>query len=210
MNGEEMDVREDQATSSWMVRVTDLKQYVYCPRVLFYMYCLSGLRPITYKMTAGIAAQEQVTRLEMRRTLRAYGIAEGVRHFYVPVESRRLGCVGQIDLVIEHQEGAERRLTPVDFKLSRREPGEHFKLQLACYGMMLEESWRAPAPDGMIYLIPRKQVIPVALTARLRTKAAQVMATIRELLEQQRMPPATPHRGRCVHCEYRRFCNDVI
>ena len=46
--------------------VTDLKQYFYCPRVVYYTYCLPLLRPTTYKMEAGAVAHEEVGDLERR------------------------------------------------------------------------------------------------------------------------------------------------
>jgi CRISPR-associated exonuclease Cas4 len=198
------------AQEKWLLRVIDIKQYAYCPRVLFYMLCLPGVRPTTYKMEAGIAAQAIVSKLETRRSLRAYGVAEGVRHFHVPLRSARLNCVGEVDLVIECQAGPTTRLVPVDFKLSRQRPGEHFRLQLACYGMMLEEQWGHPAPEGILYLIPTKEIISVVLTSRLRARAIRLLEEMRACIDQQRMPPATPYRRRCVGCEFRRFCNDVL
>lgn len=84
-------------TEQWLLRVTDLKQYDYCPRVVYYEHCLPKLRPVTYKMTAGIAAQERVTALEERRSLRTYGLTSGERHFNVAVSSAQLGFTGQID-----------------------------------------------------------------------------------------------------------------
>ncbi len=36
-----------------ILTVTDLKQYCYCPRILFYMRCLPGVRPLTVKMEEG-------------------------------------------------------------------------------------------------------------------------------------------------------------
>src|SRR5690349_14295777 len=126
----------EQEEGAWWVRVTDLKQYIYCPRVTYYMYCLPHLRPTTYKMQAGIEAQARVTDLEERRSLQAYGLSSGKRHFHLPVRSTVLGCVGQVDMVIETQEGGVPRLIPVDYKLSRRTPGRHFQLQVACYAMM--------------------------------------------------------------------------
>src|SRR5688572_5334969 len=135
---------------AWWVRVTDLKQYAYCPRITYYMYCLPHLRPTTYKMQAGIESQERVTSLEERRSLQAYGLTDGERHFHVPVRSTALGCVGQIDMVIETKEGGQHRLIPVDYKLSRRTPDRHFHLQVACYGMMLEEMYGLPVLEGFL------------------------------------------------------------
>ena len=56
--------------TAWSLRVIDLKQYEYCPRIVYYEYCLPGVRPTTYKMAAGIAAQDRVNTLEERRGLR--------------------------------------------------------------------------------------------------------------------------------------------
>lgn len=199
---------EMQAT--WYLRVIDLKQYEYCPRVVYYDYCLGGLRPTTYKMAAGIAAQERVNGLEERRSLRAYGVQTGERHYHVPVVSEKLGCSGQVDMVIETADDQRPRLIPVDFKLSRRDPGRHFKLQLACYAMMLEDDWGKAVEAGAIYLIPTKQVIQVPITTRLRQEAIRQLLAIRQMVTAQQVPPPTAQRSRCVNCEFRRFCNDVV
>ncbi|HHY56495.1 MAG TPA: CRISPR-associated protein Cas4 [Chloroflexi bacterium] len=194
----------------WLVRVTDLKQYAYCPRVVYYQYCLPGVHPITFKMQSGIEAQDRVEELEKRRSLREYGLEEGERHFNIALTSRRLGCTAQVDLVVAYGAGAERTLLPVDFKMSRHEPGRHFMLQLACYGIMLEEAWQAPAPEGVIYLIPVKRAVRVKLDKRLRRDAERIVAAIRAMVATEQMPPPTPQRSRCVDCEFRRFCNDTI
>lgn len=194
----------------WLVRVTDLKQYAYCPRVVYYQYCLPGVRPITFKMEHGIEAQDRVEELEKRRSLREYGLEEGERHFNIALTSQRLGCTAQIDLVVTYGVGPSRTLLPVDFKMSRQEPGRHFMLQLACYGIMLEEAWKVPAPEGVIYLIPVKRAIRVKLDKRLRRDAERIVEAIRTLVATEQMPPPTPQRSRCVDCEFRRFCNDTI
>ena len=161
-------------------------------------------------MAAGIAEQERVAGLEERRSLRAYGIQVGERHFNVNLTSTHLLLTGQVDLVIDYVDNGQRRLLPVDFKLSRREPGRHFKLQLACYALLLEEQWGVPATEGAIYLIPLKKVIKISRTQRLRNDAVCHLLEIRALIAAQRVPPPTSQRARCVNCEFRRFCNDVL
>jgi CRISPR-associated exonuclease Cas4 len=191
------------------LQVTDLKQYVYCPRVVFYRYCLPDIRPVTFKMQAGIAAQERVNDLEKRRSLRAYDVVAGTRHFHVSVVSERLKLTGQIDLVVAHGEGDEERLIPVDFKLSRRKPGPHFKLQLGAYGVMLAEAWNGVVDVGYLYQIPTKTSVQVPITSRLRKQVESTGAEIHRMIDEERMPGATSQPGKCVNCEFRRFCNDV-
>ena len=195
---------------AWLLKVTDLKQYAYCRRIPYYDYCLAGVRPTTYKMEAGIRAQEGAEGRERRRSLRTYGLTEGKRHFNVSVASQRLGVSGQVDLVIEHTVNGTSRLIPVDYKLSRRAPGRHFKLQLACYALLLEEVWQLPVEDGYLYLIPARRAVRVPIVTRLRNDVRRQLVEIRALIQAERMPPAPKQRGQCVDCEFRRFCNDVL
>jgi len=197
--------------AEWLLKVTDLKQFAYCPRIPYYHYCLPEVRPTTYKMDAGIRAQDRAEELERRRSLRAYGLTEGERYFNVSIASGQLGVSGQIDLVIRHTVNGEERLTPVDYKLSRREPGRHFKLQLACYALLLEEAWQLPVEDGFLYLIPARRAVRVPVTTRLRNDVRRQLAEIRELVLAERMPTVSARqRSRCVDCEFRRFCNDML
>lgn len=193
--------------SRWYLQVTDLKQYAYCPRVVYYRYCLPLLRPVTYKMEAGVEAHDKATEDEQRRSLRAYGLAEGERRFDVWLLSERLGLSGRIDLVILTGDGCA---MPVDYKLSQHDASPHFHLQLAAYAELLEENWPVTAKNGFIYLLPLRRAEAVPLTARLRSQVRRQVAEMRTMIERQRTPEATSQRSHCVNCEFRRFCNDVF
>jgi CRISPR-associated exonuclease Cas4 len=186
-------------------RVTDLKQYVYCSRILFYHACLPKVRPTTYKMQASIEAHATEQDREQRRTLRAYGLEQGERHFDVRLISERLGMRGEVDLVIE----TETELIPVDYKLSTK-MGEHFRLQLTAYAVMLEDAWGAPVKRGFFYLMPLRRAEEMRITAQQRAKLDEALAVMNAALLREQMPPPTRQRKKCVACEFRRFCNDVV
>ena len=78
------------------------------------------------------------------------------------------------------------------------------------YALLLEEQWGLPVETGAIYLIPLKKVVKVQMTQRLRNDALHHIVEIRTQIAAQRVPPPTHQRSRCVNCEFRRFCNDVI
>ena len=54
---------ESMETGTMTFTVTDLKQYEYCPRIVYYTYCLPLIRPTTFKMEAGVQAHETRARL---------------------------------------------------------------------------------------------------------------------------------------------------
>jgi CRISPR-associated exonuclease Cas4 len=188
-------------------RVTDLKQWVYCARILYYAVCLPDVRPVTYKMQAGVEAGRDEASREARRSLRAYGLEEGRREFNVPLTSDRLGLRGEVDMVIWLDEQGE--VIPVEYKLSEV-AGTHFKLQLAAYGLMLEESSGLAARRGFLYSIPRRKAEEVPLDRRMRDNLAVTLDAMHRMLRYEAMPEATAQRAKCLACEFRRFCNDVI
>lgn len=186
--------------------VTDIKQYAYCPRIVYYTYCLPLIRPTTGKMEEGRLAHEEMRERERRRTLAMYGLGEGSKHFDVPVASERLGLRGKIDLVIETAE----EWIPVDYKQTERRVGGHIRLQIAAYGIMLEETVGVPVRRGMVYSLLSRRVEEVSLTPRLRREVEERVAAMREMVERERMPEPPASLRACVDCEFRRFCNDVL
>ncbi|MCP4543509.1 MAG: CRISPR-associated protein Cas4 [Chloroflexi bacterium] len=203
-------MNETETGNDLIFTVTDLKQYTYCPRIVFYTYCLPLLRPTTYKMEAGITAHDRAEKREKRRTLSAYGLDKGQRHFDVWVTSQTLGLRGRIDMVIEVEDENGRELIPVDYKQTSRHPGSHFRHQLAAYGVMLEEAWQGTVQRGFIYSLVTKKAEKVALTKRLRGKVCEMAVAIRDMVKRETMPNPPKSRRPCVNCEFRRFCNDVV
>ncbi|NLF78622.1 MAG: CRISPR-associated protein Cas4 [Chloroflexi bacterium] len=184
--------------------ITDLKQYTYCPRIFYYHACLPDIRPTTYKMHAGIEAHQGEPKRAARRSLVSFGAVGGERIFDVSLISTQLSLTGQIDEVIE----TESELIPVDYKLARQ-VGEHFKVQLAAYALLLEENYNRPVRRGFLYLMPLRKAVEVSITASLRRKVHDQLHAMHTVAANEQMPPATAWQQRCADCEFRRFCNDV-
>lgn len=193
---------------AFLFRVTDLKQYVYCPRILYYHTILPQVRPTTFKMEAGIELHREEEAREQRRGLRSYGLAAGERYFNVALQSAALGLSGEIDLLIE----TETEYIPVDYKTAAR-VGEHYELQLMAYGRLVELAWPGatkPVRRGFLYLTGKRKAVEVKFSSRLRAQLEAAMAELYDIARGERMPGPTKQRRRCVDCEFRRFCNDVL
>ncbi|MEW6179860.1 MAG: CRISPR-associated protein Cas4 [Chloroflexota bacterium] len=188
--------------------VTDLKQWIYCRRILFYLTCLPDVRPTTYLMEVGSEQGKAEETRELRRALHRYGLENGRREFGVRLSSPRLGLRGVVDMVIWLDEQQPPQVLPVDFKLSHT-LGEHVKLQLTAYGMLLEEVTGRQSPRGFIYQIPLRKAVEVPFSAGLRRKFENELAEMLSVIRGEQMPPPAKKISQCVVCEFRRFCNDV-
>ncbi len=198
--------------SDLLFEVTDLKQWTYCPRVLYYRYCLPEIRPVTDLMAAGTRSHGDEAGREERRSLRTYGLTAGERAFDVGLRSAALGLRGRLDLAVAVPDRAapDAEAIVVEYKDSERPAGPHFKLQLAAYALLLEEAWGLPARRGYIYSIPLRQAEVVAIAPLLRQKVRQTVAAMQAMVRGEQMPEAPANRRPGVSCEFRRFCNDVV
>lgn len=188
------------------LRVSDLKQYIYCPRIVYYYYVLPIPRRITRKMEYGRLEHIEINQLEKRRRLKAYGLKEGSRKFQVFLESARLGLSGLLDMMVITTSG---EIFPVEFKHSVSKDGLHQKYQLAAYAMLLEEKYRKPVRYGFLYLIPKKSVIPVEITTSMRDHVQKVLSAIRNVITGERMPGYIRSYQRCTDCEFKNYCADL-
>jgi len=195
-----------------LFRVVDLKQYIYCPRLIYYLYCLPEIRPITYKMEAGLAAQDDEEIRAARRSLRAYGLARGNIETNIYLESAALGLKGVVDVVIttDDNPSQEPELIPVDYKLSSGQMGTHFKLQLLAYGLLLAENRKLPVKRGFLYAIPHRRATAVLFTTPLQERLKSALIEMQQIVQRENMPAACKQRNKCQVCEFRRFCNDVL
>ena len=194
----------DDGTEAWLFTVTDLKQYMYCPRVFYYQVCLPHIRPLTYKMEAGMEAHAEEPKRALRRSFTPYGAEEGRRYFDVVIQSATLALSGVIDEVVEVGE----EVIPIDYKLAKK-AGYHYKIQLTAYALLLEEERGAQVERGFLYLIPLRQAVEIPITTKLRRSVRRALREMKVIATTEHMPPATRWQQRCPDCEFRRFCNDV-
>lgn len=188
------------------LRVNDLKQFVYCPRIVFYQYVMPVEKKATFKMEAGQRAEAVIDRLEQRRSMRKYRLTEGTRRFHIWLRSQRLALSGKLDLLVESSAG----LFPIDFKNTVGRPQQNHLYQLCGYALLVEDAYQQPVTRGFIYLIPQGEVVTMVLTSEKKEETVRMLDAMREMIRRERMPEPTPVRQRCVECEYRNYCGDIF
>lgn len=185
--------------------VSDVRQHVYCPRIPFYRLGLRlPHRFVTGAMQEGILEHQRTEELEQRRSLRAYGLADGERHFDVQVRSERLALGGRMDLVICR----DREAIPVEFKNTRARLGLNHKYQLTAYALLAEEHFQKPVRRAFVYFIPLKRAQEVPITPATRAYTRRVLNEIRSAVARERLPEGTRALERCRVCEFLPYCND--
>lgn len=188
------------------LRVNDLKQFGYCPRIVFYNTVMPLERKVTFKMQRGAEAEFRLDALEKRRNLRRYKLGEGERRFHVWLHSERLGLSGKMDLLVVSQEG----YFPVDFKYTRGRPHRNHISQLAGYSVLVEDHFQTQVETAFIYLAPIGELVAIKMTAELKNEVTGRLAQIRSMIKEEMLPEPTAVRARCGECEFRNYCGDIF
>jgi len=188
-----------------LLAVTELRQWTYCPRVVYFHQMMAGAGVSTYKMGEGLRAQEMIESLEMRRTLREYGLEGAEREFGVWLKEEGLGLSGKLDLLLRGEGVA----AVVDFKLTSADVAENHRMQLAGYAVLVEEVLGLKVGVTFVFRIPDNRVFPVEVTEEMRERVRAIVGAVRLMKERQELPAATEVRARCVECEYANYCGDV-
>jgi CRISPR-associated exonuclease Cas4 len=188
------------------LRVSDLKQFSYCPRIVFYQHVMPVEKKTTFKMEEGKRAETVIDKLETRRSLRKYRLGEGSRQFHVWLRSERLGLSGKLDLLIDSPEG----LFPVDFKFTSGRAQKNHLYQLCGYALLAEDVYGKTVQHGFIYLIPQETVVVMDLTLERKEETLHMLEVMREMIQREQMPDPTAVRERCAECEFRNYCGDIF
>ncbi len=189
-----------------MLSVGELKQYIYCPRIFYFMTIQPMHPPVSHLMQRGCRLQEEFERLEPRRVLSRYGLHEARRYFSLSLSDPGLDIAGQVDLLLE----AHDKLAVVEFKASGAALAENHRFQLTAYALLAERSFAKPCPVGFAVFVDRQEIEELEIDESLRSETTDALQQMRLLLRLQQFPEPTPARARCTNCEFQHFCGDIF
>jgi CRISPR-associated exonuclease Cas4 len=184
--------------------VTSIKQYLYCPRIPYFLYVVPIPRKITAKMEMGKEEHEIVQELEERRILKKYGLENGERMFRVRLSSPKLRLSGILDMLIISNQS----YFPVEFKFSSNKPYLNHKYQLAAYALLVEDRFNVPVRQGFLYFHPARRIYAIKLTQGVKDYTKILLKKLWGLIIQGKFPEGSRLLSHCCDCEYFLYCGD--
>ncbi|MFA5868217.1 MAG: CRISPR-associated protein Cas4 [Candidatus Bathyarchaeia archaeon] len=185
--------------------VTDIVQYHYCPRKVYFLRVMDVPAGVRRKMEYG----DEIHEREKRRMLERkdlYGfdkdeVSDVIQD--LQVESRRLGLRGKLDVVLRLRDDD---LVPVETKYTDFvSPQRHYLKQLYAYALLLEEWGGAPVKKGIIYFAQQKKSIAVDITRDDKESVMRDIAVIERMLSSEE-PPRAVSPEKCSYCEVKKYC----
>lgn len=189
------------------INVTDIKQLVYCPRVIYYTYVEPVPRKVSFKMEYARSQRYELNQKEKRRTLKRYNLIEGQRLYGVTVSSDSLNLIGKLDILIDTENKNGQRYYPVECKDTDSKIHKNIIYQLAAYAMCIEEMTKTSVRKGYIYIIPKQKAYPINITDDQKNYVRKITSMIKKIIYEEYYPEPRSKK-RCWDCEFQRYCSD--
>lgn len=178
-----------------LVMISAIEHYSYCARQCALIHVeqvydenVFTLRGSMAHERADSATSEMVGTTRVERAL--------------PIWSERLGIYGRADTVEFRADGT---LYPVEYKHGPRRQYRHDDLQLCAQAACLEEMFGIKVSAGAIYHHSTRRRREVEFTRELHQDMEEVVARIRWMRAQGRMPPPV-NDARCPNCSLLDAC----
>lgn len=184
---------------------SDLIEFTYCKRFTYYMKCL-GIQQYEekrYKVQKGRQLHDQ--RLETNANYLRKKLGALSRDNDVWLQSRTYKTRGKVDEILELDDGT---LAPLDYKFAQYQERIYktYQMQLALYGIMIEEVYQTPVTKGFIcYCRGGFTVKEVELTPKLKQNAINLLQEYQKVLNGY-YPKAAADSIKCNDCCYRNIC----
>ncbi|MEM3665426.1 MAG: CRISPR-associated protein Cas4, partial [Candidatus Jordarchaeales archaeon] len=160
-------------------------------------YVLRARVKPTVKMERG---REEHLKLESRRK------RSGGAYFSMYLFSERLGIAGVVDY-FDYGGGV---IVPVEVKFGGRGRiyAGHY-LQLVAEALLLEDCFGVNIERGIIEYPDEGLRRDVKITIRAKVKVLRILDDIREILEDEKLPPPSWSRAKCEACEVYVVCRGI-
>lgn len=190
-----------------LITVSDVIEYLFCPRFTFFMHCLSipQREERYYKVLRGRElheSREKVNTSYVRKRLKCVR-----KEVSVYLTSRRYRIKGEVDEVLFLDDGTA---APMDYKYAEYSDVVHrtHRYQLALYGLLIMEHFGVPVNRGFICYTRSNHHVEEVIFRRKDYDAA--IDTVNEILRTVQYgyyPEGTKQKSKCVDCTYRNICD---
>jgi CRISPR-associated protein Cas4 len=186
-----------------MLSAEDMKQYIYCPRKLYYRHVMQLDFFKSFKMKRGTEIHEHEIKV---RPIERDGSIE--RYYNMHIESPRLGLMTVLDAF--EFDGIQ--TYPIEFKMGIKKLDDippDYKSQLVLQAILLEEMFKIIVTKGKFIFLDMKEQIEVPISISDKKAILSKVNEARSMIKNEVMPEPTDVKGRCTDCEMYGRCMSV-
>lgn len=192
------------------VSVTDIKHYIYCPRLIYFDRVLHATPIFGSQQEDSKELHEDYVRKELRRKDAIYYSPEFVgaeKLMFTSLSSSALGLQGNVDCIIKTAKG---EYIPVEYKNMSSDGGRvcmDHKYQLVAYALLIEENFETIVKRGFVNYLPETLILQFEITPSMKSYVKRVLGHIKRIIEDEELPPIRVAKQKCMGgCGHKQTC----
>jgi CRISPR-associated exonuclease Cas4 len=196
--------------AEFFISVTDVKHYIYCPRLIYFDHVLHAKPVFGSQQEEGKESHEEQVAKELRRKDAIYYSSEFVgaqKLLFASLSSDALGLQGNVDLIIHT---ARDEFIPVEYKNMNSDGGRvcmDHKYQLVAYALLIEEHFGTTVKSGIVNYLPEGLIVQFEITPTMKTHVKRVIGHIKRIIQTEELPPIRVASYKCQGgCGHKQTC----
>jgi len=191
-----------------LVRVVDLKHYLYCPRIVYFDRVARVEERILTQQIKSLEEHEKLEEAEKRRKGGLFYSGELVnaeKVFGLRLKSESLKLEGVLDCLLKLGKEA----VPVDYKYMRSRGGKPWldhRYQLTAYALLVEDKLDCVVRRGFIYYVPEARVVEVFIDGGMKRYVKRLVERVDDLIKAEELPPVRVPPKKCYGCGFYWVC----
>ena len=178
----------------------DMRQFVYCPRIIYFRYVMLIQPESTFKMQRGEEVHQKGVRSKSKEV---DGIVE--KYYNLFLKDADLNIASLLDYL--EFNGTE--AIPVDIKTGHcyQDPiSDHHLAQLIFQALIVEKNFKVPVMKVKVIYTKEKSERTYAFSVVDKLKILKNIEKIRKMVQTEVIPPPVLDAAKCTDCEFWRYC----
>lgn len=186
--------------------VSDVLEYLYCPRFTFYEH-VQGIpqnQAHRYKVIKGRQIHSDRSERDATYLRKRLGVIDKEQNVYLAQEG--FPFRGEVDEVLYFQDGS---LAPLDFKYAEYKDHifETYRTQAVIYGYLLHVIYDRPVEHAyLVFVRSQNKLVTFPLSKNDFESLDQIAEQMEAITANGLLPKATAYKKRCLDCCYQNIC----
>ena len=205
--GNEMYTEQSSETDSeTMIRISDVLEYLFCSRFIYYMYCLDipQYEEKRFKVIKGREVHE--TRKLTNRDYVRKKLNCTRKESDVFIASKQNHIKGIVDEVLFLEDGTA---APLEYKFAEYKDKvfKTYKFQLVLQALLIRENYKIEVNRAYLCFTRSNSLVKeIEVSASDFKKAKEIIEEILDIVQKGLYPKTSKSSNKCVDCCYRNIC----
>ncbi len=192
--------------SGVFVTASDLLEYLFCPRFIYFMYGLgiSQHEDRRYKVVKGREVHEGREKTNVDYLRKRIGCIKKETDVYLSAPKYHIK--GIVDEVLTFSDGT---MAPLDYKFAEfnEKVFKTYRFQSVFYGLLIQDNYECHVNRGFICYTRSKNLLKELLISPADfDELQQMVCEMLNIIQNGYYPRGTESSAKCIDCCYRRIC----